>query len=259
MQPTPPVIPVEHVAPFLCTLSRMAGLFIFAPIIGSRLIPARVRALLALTMTAAVYPFAPTHAEPIRLDLVSLAPVMATETLIGLSIGLIAALPIICVQMGGQLMSQQMGLHTGDLFNPAIELGGDIVGQILMYLALAAFVSMDGLEAMHASLVATFERVPIGGFRPEQTPLDLFVALVVSGTELAFRVAAPVTALMLLESLAMGFLMKTSPQFNILSFGFPVKILLGVMALLASLAFIATAISIDVEHTIVSIMRWAGA
>lgn len=259
MTPSPPIVPVEHVAPFLGVLSRMAGLFIFAPIIGSRLIPAPVRALMALAMTAAVYPFAPGLDQPIRLDLLSLAPLVAAETMIGLSIGLIAALPIICVQMGGQLISQQMGLQTGDLFNPAIELGGDIVGQILMYLAIAAFVSLDGIEVMHASLVATFERVAIGGLQPEQTPLDLFVALSASGFELAFRVAAPVTTLMLLESLAMGLLMKTSPQFNILSFGFPVKILLGLLAMIASVAFIASTISAEVQEALAGIIRWSGA
>jgi flagellar biosynthetic protein FliR len=44
-------------------------------------------------------------------------------------------------------------------------------------------------------------------------------------------VAAPLLCLIFLETLAMGFIIRTVPQINILSIGFPLRIIIG-MALL---------------------------
>ena len=62
---------------------------------------------------------------------------------------------------------------------------------------------------------------------------------------------------MLVESIGTGFLMKTVPQLNILSFGFPLKILLGVFTLIAALGAVSVAGSDEIEHTTRLFMQWA--
>src|SRR5690606_26729433 len=152
------------------------------------------------------------------VDLIMLVPLVVGETLIGMTIGLIVSIPVVSVQMGGLLMGQQMGLGIANVFNPAVDTEGDIVGQILLYLALSSFLALGGLESMHLALAESFAQAPIGTMSAGRAPLDLIVALTASGYELALRVAAPVMCILFLETLVIGFLMKTVPQLNILSF-----------------------------------------
>lgn len=249
---------LPHVPVFALVLARIAGLFLFAPALGSPAIPVKIKALLVVAMTMAVYPTIDHHAEvPTRLDIASLAPALAAETLIGLSIGMIASLPLVAVQMGGLVMGQQMGLGLGSLYNPAIDSESDVAGQILFYLALGIFLLTGGLEAMHTAMVMTFAAVPLGGFAAGDVPLDLMVGMLASGMELAVRIAAPVLCIIAAETVATGLIMKTAPQINILSFGFPIRILLGIAALYASLVAVHEVIAEDVAGTLRTVIGWA--
>lgn len=249
---------LDHAPVFLATLARLAGLFIFAPVLGSPAIPPKVKVLLAVSLTAAVYPTLDLHTEvPLSWGLMELAPALATEALIGLSIGLIASMPLISVQMGGLLMGQQMGLGLANIYNPAIDSEADIAGQILFYMALGVFLALGGLDIMVGSVVTSFSRVPLGGFGAAEAPLAILVGLIASGFELAVRVAAPVLCIIFLETVAMGFIMKTVPQINILSFGFPIRIMMGLGALLFSLHVIHEATGVDVEAAARTALEWA--
>jgi flagellar biosynthesis protein FliR len=68
--------------------------------------------------------------------------------------------------------------------------------------------------------------------------IGLATGLLLAAFDLALRVAAPVLALVFLESLAMGFVAKTVPQLNILSLGFPIRILAGILIIMLGLVVI---------------------
>src|SRR5690554_1623392 len=142
---------LPHVTPFALVLARIGGIFIFAPALGSPVIPMQVKALLVLALSFVVYPSVAAGAPVGDFDMISIAPMVLGETLVGLSIGLIVAVPVMSVQMGGLIIGQQMGLGLGTVYNPAIDSDGDIVGQVLFYLALAIFMAIGGLELMHTA------------------------------------------------------------------------------------------------------------
>jgi flagellar biosynthetic protein FliR len=56
---------------------------------------------------------------------------------------------------------------------------------------------------------------------------------------LALKVAAPVLAAILIATAAAGLIQKTMPQLNILTVGLPVRAMLGLAVLAASLAMLA--------------------
>lgn len=249
---------LPHVLPFTVVIARLSGLLIFAPLLGSQIIPARVKAMLTFLLALCVYPAISMPAPPlVVVDLLSLLPLLIAEAMIGLTIGLMASMPVLFLQMGGLLMGQQMGLGIASVFNPATDTEGDIISQILLYVGMAAFLSMGGLEIMHATLVSTFETVPPGAFLDRPSPLPVIVGMVGAGMELAVRVASPVVAIIFLETLATGFLMKTVPQLNILSFGFPVKILMGLFVLVASIGPIGEATVEAMQSALDLIVEWS--
>ncbi len=247
---------MPYVVPFALVLARLSGLFIFTPGVSGPLIPVPIKALIVIAMTLAVFPA--IGAAPVGdVTLVTLAPMMLGELIIGSAIGLIIAIPIMSVQMAGLIVGQQMGLGLGVVFNPALDSDGDIVGQILFFLALAVFLTLGGLEIAHAAVLHTFDRVPLGAFAMGRAPLDLLVGVVGSGMGLAFRVAAPVLVILMLETLATGVLMKTVPQLNVLTFGFPIKIVAATVVLIGALPFIDQAFREELLGAVGAVLNWA--
>ncbi|MEQ9616904.1 MAG: flagellar biosynthetic protein FliR [Phycisphaerales bacterium] len=250
---------LPHVPGFVLVFSRLAGLFLFAPVLSGSIVPRQVKLLLTLTLAFVLYPTLDhPGVVPAGLSLADLPAMMATEVLIGLSIGIVATIPLTTVQLAGKLIGQQMGLAVGELFNPAIEIAADNIGQLLYYLAVTAFLMAGGLDITYRALADTFDAVALGGFASANVPLDLLTGVVQSGFEVALRIAMPVMAIIFLENVIVGFIMKTVPALNILSFGFPVRIMAGLFILTSALVAVAQVISLDIEHTLVVIEDWAG-
>jgi flagellar biosynthesis protein FliR len=249
---------LEHVAPFALVVSRIAGLMVLTPLLANRLLPRRYRALIAIMFAAAVYPglSGQWHFEP-DINLVSLAPLMVSELLIGVSIGFLAGLPIVGLDAAGYMMGHQMGLGLARVYNPEVGEDTDIIGQLMMYIGLAIFVSIGGLEAMFLALMSTFDSVPLGTFATDRLPLDLILGILSSAFELAIRVSAPVLCIVTLLMIAMAFIMKTMPQINILSVGFALKIIFGLSILIFALIAIQNAATDEIVRATNIIVHWA--
>jgi flagellar biosynthesis protein FliR len=76
----------------------------------------------------------------------------------------------------------------------------------------------------------------------DTSPLAIFTGALRGAFELGLRVAAPLLAIVCLETVVMGYLSKSVPQLNVLSIGFPVRIIVGLGVIVASLAAIDEAL-----------------
>ncbi len=249
---------LDHVAPFCLVLARIGGLFVFAPVIGSPLIPMRVRALLAVTMTLAAYAAVPgVEQAPVTLDLVTLSIGIVSETLIGVAIGLVAMMPIVSIQLGGLLMGFQLGLGIASIYDPATDSESSVLGQMLLYVALAIFVMLGGVDFLFHSVVMTFATVPLGEVAHFGPTTETIVGLLTSGFELALRVATPVLGIIALETVATALIMKTMPQMNIMSVGFPIRIMVGLFGLAAAMAAIGEVVGDEIIAGCNAFHDWA--
>jgi flagellar biosynthetic protein FliR len=250
---------LEHVPPAMLVVFRIGGLMIYGPVFGSSVIPVRVKVFLSFLLGIAVYPLLSSQLElgtGLRLELFALVPLVGVELLIGLLIGYVASLPMIAVQTGGLLMGQQMGLGFARFYNPGLDDEADIVGQVLFFMALAGFLAIGGHEAMVLAVLRSFDYIALGTFVVDLDVIALLTGLLLSAFELALRVAAPVLALVFLESVAMGYMAKTVPQLNILSLGFPLRILAG-FAMVALGLFVINDVAMDGIDTVLdAIFEW---
>lgn len=251
---------LNHVGPFLLVLFRISGLLIFSPVLSSTMLPMRMRALLTFAFTLAVYPtLSKVNHTPVNTDLLSLLPAAFAETLIGAAMGLMAALPMYAVQLGGLVMGQQAGMSLGQVYNPALDVETDTLGQFLQYAALVLFILMGGLELLFIGLANTFSNVPILQASPTLVPTNLLTGLIASGFELALRISAPILCIILIETLATSLLARTIPQINIQSIGFAMKVVVTIGALAAGIAGILHATGEDISNVLGAILRWAEA
>lgn len=223
---------IPHIIPFLMVLFRLTGIFLFAPLFGSNVIPMRAKALLALTLSFCIYPLTPA-APYLELTLSTMALAVASELMIGAIIGYGANIPLVAVQLGGLVMGQQLGLGLARVFNPDLNEDTDVLGQLLFLTALAIFLAFNGHHILLSVLVGSFHTIQLGGFTPDINLIHLLVGLMQSMFELAIKVAAPLLCLVFLETIAMGFIAKTVPQLNILSLGFPLRIIVGLFLMIS--------------------------
>ena len=255
---------LDHAPTAMLVIFRIGGLMIFGPLLSSVIIPMRVKLFLSLILGLAVYPTVSRQVPvdlPVVLDLWSLAPLLFTELLIGAAIGFMATLPLMSVQVGGLIIGQQMGLGFARLFNPAAGVDENIIGQTLFLMTMAGFVMIGGLESLLLAVLNSFEHVPppaLGAITADLSMLSLIVGLLAAAFELALRVAAPLLALIFLQTVAMGFIAKTIPQINILSFGFPLRILGGLVIIVLGLAIIDEVVMDLVDDTLTLIFDWIG-
>lgn len=246
-----------QVVPFLLVVCRVSGLMLLSPLLTSRAMPRRYRAMLAVMLGAALFAGLPASARVAPgTDVFTLLPLVVSELLIGGAMGFIASIPVLSLDMAGYLMGHQMGLGLARVYSPEMGTDADVMGQMLMFIGLAAFVAMGGLETLFVTLASTFERVPIGAFGVDRLAVEPVVGVVAGGFELALRVAAPVMCIILLLMIALGAVMKSMPQVNVMSVGFTIKILCGIAVLAASLVAIHETAWDEVRRVSGMVMEW---
>ena len=251
---------LDHLPAWLMVLFRISGIFIFAPLLGATTIPMRVKVFLALGLSLCVYPAllqVGRGSEPLiraamdsSMHLWALAAAVALELLIGLVIGYGASIPIMAAQVGGHVIDQQIGLGLAGVFNPELGEQSGVVGEFFFLTALAIFVMIGGHHAMLATLVGSFDRIPLGGFNDFHGIVVLACGLLTSMFDLAMRVAAPLLAVIFLETVAMGFVARTVPQMNIMSIGFALRIVLGLGVLIGTVGAQLPAVHDGIRRTL---------
>lgn len=250
---------LNHVPALLLVMFRITGIFVIAPLFGSRTIPGRIRIMMAAGLSLCIYPMLLSPERPSArliapvleagLSLWTLAPAVAMELAIGAIIGFGASLPVIGMQLAGHINDQQLGIGLGGLINPELGDEGGIVSEFFFITAMMVFVIVGGHRVMLSTLVGSFQTVPLGGFRPDGHLLDLGLGLVTSMYELAIRVSAPLLCLVFLETVALGFIARTVPQLNILNVGFPIRLMIGFALLALSTAALAQVFGEELKHT----------
>lgn len=252
-----PLLP--HLPAWVLVMFRIAGIFLMGPVFGSRVLPARLKLFLALSLSFCVYPVLLTSGTVAagmvvpfigkEISLLGLVPVIAAELLIGVVIGFGANMPAYGLQLSGTIIDQQLGLGIAGVFNPDIGEQTGAIAEFLSVIALMLFVIMGGHRVLLATLIGSFAVVPLGGFRVDGHAIDLVVGLMQSMYELALRVAAPILCLLFLETLALGFIARTVPQLNVLSIGFALRIIAGALLLIATIGVMAAVFQDNVLET----------
>lgn len=245
-----------HAIPFMLVLTRITGVFLFTPLLTSQSIPRSFKTLLAFVFSLAIYPFVPQTAFPIDMSIAQLIPLMFSELLIGVVLGLIMGIPMVAIQMGGYMMGYQMGLSLAESFNPELDTNSSVIGQLLFYLSIFIYIGVGGMEIAFVTLADSFHTIGSGTFTVADTPLQLLLEVINSGFELALRVASPILGVISMLLIAMGFIMKTMPQINIMSIGFSIQIVTGLTVLMVLTSIIGSVAGDEIIHVLTLLQEW---
>lgn len=225
----------SQVMAFFLVLTRVGGLFFFAPMFSSEIIPPMVKAVLAFSFAVIIFPFVDTSHLPQSENIAAYTFYVGAEFVTGALIGLAAAIIFVAANLGGQLIDQEFGISLANVLDPITGEQASIIGQFKMFFAMFIFLLVGGHLILVKSVLTSFSHIPVGGVVINQAVSDFYVLeLVKRMFVLSFQIAAPVLISMFLSTIALAIMAKVFPEFNIFLVGFSARLLLGMTILTLS-------------------------
>lgn len=241
---------------FLAVLVRIASFFFAAPLFGMQGVPARVKVGLAFFLSILVYQVLPRATLDYN-DVFGYAVIVVKETIVGLVLGYMTNICGYIINLAGTFIDQHMGLSMAADFNPMTQTQSAITGNLYYYLIMTLLLASGLDRYLIRALVDTFTVIPLGGavFQTDDM-LTVFIRYLVDSFVLAFRIALPVFAVIMIMNAILGVMAKVAPQMNMFSIGMQLKIFAGFAVLILTvqlLPYIADFIYTEIRQMMVGI------
>ncbi len=214
---------VELLFAWMMVLLRATGLILQLPLVAGRPIPIGMRVAMGAclaTLLAGVVKMAPPPVQGWAL-----VTAAAGELILGLLLGFVTRFAFAAVEMGGRIMSSEIGLMaTPGLGVP--EPSREPVATLLTTLAVILFFLLGAHHGVLTAFARSFEMAAAGA-----AVLPINIDLLVAGTgrviELGVRIAAPFIAMNFLITLAFSALGRAVPKMNVYIISFSARALIG--------------------------------
>ncbi|MFN0170792.1 MAG: flagellar biosynthetic protein FliR [Bryobacteraceae bacterium] len=253
-------IPIGTLIGFLMVLTRVSGVFAFLPIAHFRAASVPTRFIMSIACTLlleARWPRSPILSGAPEAG-VALLVQLAGEALLGLSSGLVLSLLVETFSMAAQFLGLQAGFGYASTIDPNSEADSGILLVLAQLTSWLLFLSLGLERHLLRSLALSLERLPAGSFAVtgEARAAVLGMGAVVVTT--AFRLALPVIALLMLVDIGFASLGKLHSQLQLLTLAFPIKMLMAVAVLAASLGIWSRLFESTALHAVGALTRIAG-
>jgi len=229
-------IPLLSIISGIMTIGvRLTGLMLFAPFFGSTVIPARIKAILVLALTALLFPVVGHSVAP--PSLARWPFLVFTEFLIGAGMGIATNLVFVAAQMTGQVLGVQMGYSLVNILDPQTQVDTTVVSVFYQSIVMLLFLRMDVHFWLLRALGNSYLYLPAGS--AHITGLFTVGVLKTVGDMfgVGIQIAAPVLSATLAADIVLGLLGKASPSMPLMLLGPAVKSLLGLLVLIATLKY----------------------
>ncbi|HXY13114.1 MAG TPA: flagellar biosynthetic protein FliR [Terriglobales bacterium] len=214
---------------------RISGLMLFAPFFGNVAIPPRMKIVLVITITAALYP---VFSQRLHIGPPAQWPLLiGREMVIGIGMGLATSAVFEGARVAGQVLSVQMGYSLVNILDPNTAVESTVVALFHETIAMFIFLALGIHHWILRAIANSFEYLPPGAapINPMFTRTLLHEGAAI--LEVGIQLAAPVLAATLLIDVLLALLGKASPQMPLMLLGPAVKSMLGVLVLAAALNF----------------------
>ncbi len=213
-------------------LLRPGMLVIAAPAFGSGFAPAPVRIgitlMLALTLV-------PVVTLPETINPAAIAVIAMREVVIGLAIALSVRIVVAGAELAGHLAGFSLGFSYASLVDPLSGARNSTLSGFYALTALLFFLSIDGHHEMLRALATSYQVLPvgIGGLSGDLAGLvaRILGLVFVVGAQLA----APVVLVLVVTEVALGVMARSMPSLNLMVTAAPVRLIVGLIALAATL------------------------
>ncbi len=231
----PFAMPIERtLAAWMIAGSRVSGLLMVAPFLGSAAVPARVKVGLAFLLTMFMAPLVPTSPS---LPAAELVVVLLGEFAIGFLLGFTLQLIFEAGQLAGQVCGVQMGYSLASVINPDSQADSAVLSTFYELMVLLLFIQLGVPHWLLRGLARSFAYLPPGHLSLTWPAVHALLEFAAGMFVAGLQIAAPVLVASLFADVALGFIGKASPQLPVLFVGISIKNLLGLALMCGAVAY----------------------
>ncbi len=238
---------------FVLVLTRISTLVMTAPIFGSRNVPVRVRAFLAIGFAVVITPIHFDAAREMPADLINLSVLVAREAVLGLALGLAVMILFTGLHLTGQVMGQMSGMALAETFDPTFDSSVPVFTQLLDAVTLSVFIAIGGHRQVMGAMLDTFRWRPPGVRDLPTNIVDTLTEVTTESFVVGIRAGAPVMVALFLAVLVLGLISRTLPQLNDIAVGFSLNSMVMMVTLAASLSGLAWVVQENADTVIATV------
>jgi flagellar biosynthetic protein FliR len=218
---------ITNVVGFVLVLARVTPLFLVAPLFSSRQLTGRARTVSALALTIGLLPLA-LEGQEVPPGLLAIVALVLKELLVGLAFAVVLAVLMAAIETAGALLDVLIGFSFGAVVDPMTGNQGAVLSRVYTLVGIAIFIVIGGDAWVISGLSRTFDLVPL-------TASPDFASL-------AEGVVAVCTTLFV-------------SALEVFAVGFPVKVVVGLLVVAASLPFVAGWLGNELELSVGEALR----
>lgn len=223
---------------FLLILARIASFFVTLPITSYRGVPNAIKVFFALVVSYLI--FLSRDFSYLSVDSYTsfrLFLLLGGEAFTGLILGFVVLLFFSVFRMAGQLADVEIGLSMASIFDPQFSGSVTLIGQFYYLLAIIVYFAINGHHYLFLAISRSFELVPIGVSIFTDVTVRLLFESFYYIWIMAFQIATPVVAAILITDISLGLISKTVPQLQVFLVGLPLKVFLGLLVIYLTIPY----------------------
>jgi flagellar biosynthesis protein FliR len=242
-------------AGFLLALGRTVGFVLIAPPFNSRVVPAQVRAVVAIALAIPLSTW--TSSSPPILGSDAMIGQVLLQMVMGATLGFFVMLAVAAIQTIGDLIDVAGGFSITLGMDPLQLVQNSVMGRVHQLLAVTLLFVGDGHLVILQGLSRSLQLMPV--------PVLNFQTLAEEATSgvaglflSAIQITAPVLAALLIADIALGLLTRAAPALNAFSIAFPLKIMLSLLLIGVVLTQVPGTFDGYIEHAAGLMLQLSG-
>lgn len=213
-------------------LLRILSALIAAPIYGHKAIPAVSKVFISFIIAYIVFSTIDTPDIILDLNVWWIATSALKEIITGLIIGYTLNFVFFGITFAGTLIGFDIGLAMATIFNPIDESSGNVIGQLIYFLALLMFFIINGHHYVIQALAYSFQVIPLNEVTLTGTVVEMLIKYSASVFIIAVKISAPILVSYFLIHIAEGILSRIIPQMQVFFVTYPIKIGVGFLMMM---------------------------
>jgi flagellar biosynthesis protein FliR len=226
---------LEGIDVFLLIFVRMTGMFVVAPIFGRRNIPNYFKVGLAFVLSVLLINALPMPKLESYDSIWGYGLLIGKEFLVGITLGFVAYLVYTGIYIAGQLIDMQIGFGMVNVFDPMSNIQVPVTANLYFMISMLIFLMVNGHHMVIKALVESYRFIPVGGAVFHGVMVEDIIRVFSNIFLTGIKIAAPITAAILVVDVALGVISKAVPQINVFVLGMPLKITLGIIVMIITI------------------------
>jgi flagellar biosynthesis protein FliR len=214
---------------WMLAMIRPGAAFLAAPIFSAPQVPVQLRVILALAIgipASSISGIAlPSEGVVSFAGLILIVP----EMLIGIALGFAVQIGYSAALLGGEAISNTMGLGFAAMTNPLGGSASPAVSQFLSIIAIFLFLGFDGHLLLIRAIVESYVALPPGQFWLSNEAIGGLVEFGGLAFSAGLAIALPVGSAMVIVQLVMAIIARSTPSLNLFAVGLPATLLGGLV------------------------------